>query len=231
MPDFALIPVLQKLHYEHSTGRLQVRPEQGSYGTIYFSEGQIVHAAHATLKGVEAFITIIAWNIGVHSFRPNIIAKEHSIELPFFELLSVLGYGEQLGDAELLTALEAKLLNAKAAAPESRHVNRSYIQNDERHDTYVAHTNTQRNRLENAAKGAVSKVFMNELTELFIDIKGPIARIIMEDISYDLGYDLEYLPRGELRTFCQSLVKEIPSLEAQRNFVASLRLLETQYSP
>ena len=227
MPDFALIPVLQKLHYEHSTGRLQVRPEQGSYGTIYFSEGQVVHAAHTTLKGVEAFITIIAWNIGVHSFRPNIIARERSIELPFFELLSVLGYGEQLSDAELLTALEAKTLDTKTVPPGSEP---NHTRSEHTRDNYAQTKPVQSSRLQNASQNVVSKVFIDELTKLFIDIMGPIARVVMEDISYNLGYDLEQLPRSELRAFCQSLVEEIPDVQEQRNFVASLRLLETQYS-
>lgn len=209
-PNFALVPVLQRLHSEGDTGRLQVRPPRGSYGAVYFEQGEIVHATHATVKGIDAFITIVTWNVALNSFRPKILAKDYTIDFPFFELLTMLAQSEQ--------ALKERGASSAGVAPVARVTNTPQTNQPDPRTTGALATGSP-----------VPKSFLNELTTLFIDIKGPIADIIMEDVSYDLGYELGDLPSSELRAFYKGLLKEIPDVEAKRRFVASLKALEKKY--
>ena len=209
-PDFALVPVLQKLHNERDTGRLQVRPQQGSYGTVYFEQGEIVHAAHATVKGIDAFVTIVAWNVALHSFRPKISAKDYTIEFSFSELLTMLAQGERALKASSGSASTTPRMAARTDTPASR----------------PAEARTTRT---NATGRPIPKAFLDELIRLFVEVKGPIADIIMEDVSYDLGYELKDLPSSELRAFYKGLLKEIPNPEAQKVFIEALKALEARY--
>lgn len=60
---------------------------KGQRGEVYFSDGQVVHAASGTLKGEEALLSLLLWEDGTFTLETDVRAPERSVERPWQELL------------------------------------------------------------------------------------------------------------------------------------------------
>lgn len=77
-------------------------------------------------------------------------------------------------------------------------------------------------------KGIILDIsFINYLEEQLTRAVGPLAAMLLEDVAWDLGYDINYFPLSQAASLCGLLAKEIKrddlAIEFKRNVADKLR--------
>ncbi len=86
LQDMSLVDIIQIFHAEKKTVAIHLGSEQG-YGRVYLKDGDVVHAAHRNLTGVEAFYSLLQWNEGEFEVEPEGSTEERTINEPVDALL------------------------------------------------------------------------------------------------------------------------------------------------
>ncbi len=81
-----LVTVMQIIHMERKTSALEIDIE-GIKGTIYFVEGEIVHAEYNGLEGETAILKLITLNSGVISVKKTTGEVKQTVEVPFVQYM------------------------------------------------------------------------------------------------------------------------------------------------
>lgn len=86
LEGISLTDVTQLLNINRKSGRLQVDGSQG-HGTLWFSEGELVHAESPQARGEAAAFEILAWTSGHFEFRRGQALASTTICRPLTALL------------------------------------------------------------------------------------------------------------------------------------------------
>lgn len=78
LESISLIDVSQLLNVNRKTGLLQITSAKGK-GVLYFSNGEVIHAETATLKGEMAAYEILEWTSGTFDFQAVSVQAPSSI--------------------------------------------------------------------------------------------------------------------------------------------------------
>ncbi len=100
LKDISLTNLIQVNAQSGFSGRLSLSHE-GEDASIYFSEGDIVHAFVGENKGKEAFYQVLAWQEGYFELESGFTAPERSIQTSWSDLLlSGLQYIDESNDTD-----------------------------------------------------------------------------------------------------------------------------------
>ncbi len=86
--EFPIVEVLQFLGMTHKNGKLRIIQENGHHElSLYFNEGDLVHAEGEELEGLQAFYHITKLKAGYFKFESGLKASQQTIDCPLSILL------------------------------------------------------------------------------------------------------------------------------------------------
>lgn len=86
LTEMSLVEIVQFNCQNRSTAKVTVRNDAAT-GTIYFNQGQVIHAVYDTDTGEEAFYQLIGWPEGSFVIEKDVNSPEKSIVIPWNALL------------------------------------------------------------------------------------------------------------------------------------------------
>jgi len=86
LQDFGLADILQMLQMGSRTGALSLRRGE-EVGTLYFREGELVHATFSNLTGEKAAYQLLRWQMGRFRFDTSILPTRRSITISATNLI------------------------------------------------------------------------------------------------------------------------------------------------
>ncbi len=86
LPQVELADVLQLHGLNGFSGGISVKQEQQK-GVIFFREGQIIHAEHENVTGIDAIYHMLSWQGGEFSCHPNLQTLHATIDMSLSNLL------------------------------------------------------------------------------------------------------------------------------------------------
>lgn len=86
LTDLSIADLIQ-LHCQSGTQARLVAQNAGRRMELYFSDGEVVHAAGMGLEGEAAAYALLLWDEGTFEVTQNIPAQAHSIHLPWSALV------------------------------------------------------------------------------------------------------------------------------------------------
>jgi predicted regulator of Ras-like GTPase activity (Roadblock/LC7/MglB family) len=84
--DMNLASIIQHQCQEMASSQV-VLEWRGKTGTLYFGEGEVVHATTATLSGEDAVFELLRWTEGTFRVSPSLITQERTIVKNWSNLL------------------------------------------------------------------------------------------------------------------------------------------------
>jgi hypothetical protein len=91
--DMSLTSVVQIICTDMKSAKLVLRQSNSvsngekQEGTIFFENGQIVHAMVGSLRGAKAFYELLGWTEGSFQMESNVVAPRQTITVPWAHLL------------------------------------------------------------------------------------------------------------------------------------------------
>ncbi len=86
LKEMSLANLIQVNCQEMRSARLTLS-SKGQRGEVYFSDGQVVHAAVGTLTGEEAVYEMLTLDSGTFSLESDVPSPERTIDIPWSDLL------------------------------------------------------------------------------------------------------------------------------------------------
>ena len=86
LPKVDLADVLQLHGLNRFSGGLSVQ-QDNMKGTIFFRDGEVVHAEQGENSGSDAIYRMLTWKTGSFSCHPNLETMQHSIRMSMSQLL------------------------------------------------------------------------------------------------------------------------------------------------
>lgn len=245
--------LLQYLSLNLASGCLQVRrtPTQGS--EVYFEQGKVVHVVTGQKKAVPALALLMTWNTGSFQFRAGVAAPERTINLPLDSLLLEAAYNADmaaLSSEHTLEALDENALLVASNVPEGANValslravllmrfldgkstlfelaERMGLSHGEL--SQAASELMNQNLVHVAQSPVVPPEFLREMTQLVIDIMGPMGEIVVDDAVYDLGLESTALPQSSLGELLGEIKAQFKRDDWRREFEIQVRRVQDRY--
>lgn len=227
LDDAVLANLLQYLALNQASGCLRLRNERAEVGEVFFELGRVVHVVCDDLIDIHGLSVLLTWTSGNFRFRPNVASPAHSIKLSLDSLLLEASYQVDVQKLSLNdsfsqhTVLEPALSDHQqktvALSLRSLHVLRQCdgrrslgaIAEDIGEDLDIvlrlAHELAKQSLVSIAQSPTVPPTFIRELRHLIADKMGPIAEIVIEDVLYDLGFDIDNMPQNAVPEFLDEL--------------------------
>lgn len=86
LKDMSLTTIIQLNCREQRRARVTVHRGHES-GTLYFADGQVVHATQGELRGENAVYALLEWQAGHFTIENNVSSPRRSIQMPWNALL------------------------------------------------------------------------------------------------------------------------------------------------
>ena len=80
-----------------------------------------------------------------------------------------------------------------------------------------------------AASPVISTEFVREMTQLVIDIMGPMGEIVVDDAVYDLGLEQNAIPESSLNELLTEIKAQFKRDDWRREFEIQIRRLQDRF--
>ena len=244
LAQLSLLDILRMLTLGNRSGRLDIR-QGGKSGEIYLDGGRIVHAVTGTQMGEKGVYSLMGWLEGDFSFTPDVPAPENSIEATTEQLLlEASRQAEQWEDIkDVLSSTEAVFnispsgsTNTVSLKPIEWQVlaqvngERSVVEIGEIlglpefEVARIIYSLTSAGLLHEVQEArasfreAVDSAFLDQLTQVFTDVMGPIGPVIIEDEIKLLGEDPGAFPREKVAELVERISLEISDSAKRAQF-------------
>lgn len=240
-----VISIVKLLVSDHRTGRLMLQREEES-GEIYVEDGRIVHASTATFSGEHAFRDILVWNSGKFAFESDIRPPQRTIDkdtaqltaegaqlsetwrrvstlIPSFKVRFRKTDREPAHDVKLKSK-DWEVLDVFADQELSVSDVASRVNQREIDVAGVMYGLIEAGLLEvgSAAKplkkDSVPDVFFKQVENELIQLIGPVASIIIDDVVEAMGESRKGFPKDKVPSFVESVKNEIYDPAKQLSF-------------
>ena len=246
--------LLQYLSLNLASGCLQVRRSPTQQSEVFFEQGKVVHVGTGTKKGVQALALLMTWNTGSFQFRAGVAAPERTINLQLDSLLLEAAYNADMAAlsaeqtvSDLLS--ENVVLVANTPPAEStvslslravlllRHLDSktTLFELADRMAVDMSEVLTTAGELVTlnlasvAASPVISTDFVREMTQLVIDIMGPMGEIVVDDAVYDLGLEQNAIPESSLSELLTEIKAQFKRDDWRREFEVQIRRLQDRF--
>jgi len=251
-----LANTLQYLSLNQATGCLLLRKRSGVTGKVFFDKGRLVHAVADKQLGVTALARLLTWQNGRFGFFEDVPSPARTIKISLDHALMQASYevdvsthihapltadsvlkmrqdiSEDMDSAKTTVALDLKTLLLLRYLDGRR----SLGDIAQRFGVPLAdilqpadellHTDMVRVTV----KGAfLEPSFIDELTELALDIVSPVADVLIEDLLRDLGITMSTVTEDDVVNLFDALQRYCQSQQSQRAFSESARALCHQH--
>lgn len=238
-----LVDLMRFLSGLKTTGELQLKGPRGQ-GSLYLEDGRLVHATINGTEGTEAFLTLVLAEKGNFTLESTASAEEHSIDedigkllktgeqkitewqeinkaVPHFDLVFRMCPRPEAGEIRLAPE-EWQIVSQIDGAKSVQEIKDNLgLAANEIVKTISRLTD---NGLIEATEGdpenddCLTPELVTSIHSELASRIGPIASLIIEDISEELGYDLKHFPVKKMEQFLERLTEEIPNPAQQETF-------------
>lgn len=251
LEEGVLANLLQYLALNSASGLLQLREASGASASLYFQQGQLVHAVSGEREGPGALAPLLGWHAGRFSFHAGTPSPKRSIHASLDSLLLKAAYEADITVDESHSALdEGSILSPRpfvsgtqsvSLSLRSLHLLRQFDgqltlqQIGERLQLPLADVIKAAEELikqglvEVKDAAAVAPEFVDAITRLARDIMGPVADIVVEDTLYELGFAPDRLPQSAVPAFLTALAQQFQREDWRRTFEARAARLCVQF--
>lgn len=252
LEEGGLAGLLQYLASTDAYGCLQLRSDQGHVGKVFFHQGKVVHVTCESRVDVEALSVLLGWYAGTFSFDVDVPAPTRTVKLSLDGLLLEAAYR---ADVARMSPSE-ELRGNTVLAPQSGVQGKSTVSVTlralqvlryfdgkrtlaevakeaglELDDAVQAAQELLTSRLALVASGpVVPKAFIKELEKIGVNIMGPIAEIVIDDVAYDLGVNLETMPATLLPEFIGEVARQFKRQDWRREFEQQVEQLGKKHN-
>ncbi len=240
-----VINIVKLLVSDHRTGKLILQREDES-GELYVEDGRVVHAATSTFTGEHAFRDILIWNTGKFAFEPDTRAPQRSVDKDTAQLISE-GSQLSESWRRVSTLIPTFKVRFRKTDREPAHDVKLKAKDWEILDVFadqemsVSDVATKAGQREidvattmydlieagllevgSAAKAvkkeAVNDRFFKQVENELIQLIGPVASIIIDDVVEAMGESRSGFPKDKVASFVESVTGEIYDPAKQLTF-------------
>lgn len=245
LANIKLINVLKLLVSSDSSGKLLLQQDGGLVeGSLYLESGNVIHAVCDMYLGEPAVYELLLWNSGKFEFDPEEQSPQKTIEKTTGQILSEgtkrTEEWEKISDlipsfrAKFVqTELEAKDVRLKAkdwdilnAIGDGRSISEvsgaTGIEEMEVANIFYQLTQSGVLRQTNAETvvevDTVHEGFFKIMDGELVQLIGPVASIIIDDVIQEYGMTRETLPKNKVAGLVEAVSKEISDQEKRVAF-------------
>lgn len=245
--------LLQYLSLNVATGCLQVRRPPNLVSEVFFEQGRVIHVSTGNKIGIPALAVLMNWHNGSFKFRTGIPAPQRTINLSLDSLLLEAAYHADVASmsAEFHAMLdEESVLTPKAiAAGQNVTLTLRAIQLLRFFDGKLnlrelaermsmgmpdvlgaASELLNHNLVAVTASPVVPAGFIKDLTQVSLDIMGPMGEIVIEDALYDLSLDPNSIPENHLPDLLKEVRNQFKRPEWRSELENQIRRLCEKYN-
>jgi len=246
--------LLQYLSLNLASGCLQVRRSPTQQSEVFFEQGKVVHVGTGAKKGVQALALLMTWNTGSFQFRAGVAAPERTINLQLDSLLLEAAYNADMAalsaeqtvsdvlsenvvlvantppaESTVSLSLRAVLLLRQLDSKTTLFELADRMAVDMGEVLTTAGELVTQNLASVAASPVLSTDFVREMTQLVIDIMGPMGEIVVDDAVYDLGLEQNAVPESSLSELLTEIKAQFKRDDWRREFEVQIRRLQDRF--
>lgn len=242
--QMSLLEILKLLYSGKMNGCLKVKNSFGM-GELFVKTGNIIHCVAGSAIGEAALSTMLGWIEGSFSFENDTEAPEESIRTNTEELL--IESARKIEDWQsikkivpsmeaifaLSTDISTNAVNLKSEEWQVlAHINGSRTVGDIVEATgtdefgvakMIFHLTSigllnQIEKAQSASSAVVDSAFFQKIEKEFIDVIGPLAPVIIEEIIEELGETRDSYPVDKIANLIEKISTEIKDEDKQLRF-------------
>lgn len=246
-----LANLLQYFQLNQSSGCLTLRHLHGMHGQVYLDNGRVTRIDSPPLRDVAALSLLLTWSDGRFSFRSDVAAPDPTLDLPTEKLLLEASYR-----VDVVRSSEGGLVTPEsvwkplplggdqstvAVSLQAIHLLRhldgevSLLDLSERFglaidEIFEATRELYRQRLiTRVTVPMLASEFLSALTQVTVDIMGPVGEIVVEDALFDLGLRREAVPENALPDLLAELTTQFREHSWRQRFHKAVDALRLRY--
>jgi hypothetical protein len=252
-----LANTLQYLSLNQVTGCLLLRKRSGVTGKVFFDQGRLVHAVADKQLGVTALARLLTWQNGRFGFFEDVPSPARTIKISLDHALMQASYEVDVSTRLHAPLTADSVLKMHQDMPEdlSESTNTTvsldlktllllrYIDGRmslgsiaERFGVPLvdilqpADELLLNNMVQVTTRGQfLEPSFIDELTEVSLDIVSPVADVLIEDLLRDLGLTVSTVSEEDVVNLLEALKRYCQSSRSQNAFDDAARALCHQY--